>query len=132
MALEKPDSREKLLDILQDDPFIVAEWYSQPGDGDICEPLVRALEDPDEIVRAATVGALVSLNDLYAASSILWMLLHGSVHARKAAAEVLGAIGRGNLLAIQYLTKALEDPDNTVRRAAARAFMRVGGTVEKI
>lgn len=66
---------------------------------------------------------LINLDDMYASHSILWMLLHGNTHARKAAARVLTEIGKGDLLAIQYLTMALHDPDRYVRNAAIEALI---------
>jgi HEAT repeat protein len=119
------DSLEGILLALAEDPFVVATWYGQPEDRDVCEPLIRALEDPEELVRRAAVDALISLDDFYAATPILWVLLHGSVPARTAAAEVLGEIARGDPLAIQYLTKARSDSDSGVRSAAARSLAKV-------
>jgi|WetSurMetagenome_2_1015567.scaffolds.fasta_scaffold190262_2 HEAT repeat protein len=107
------------------DPMSVADLYSQPDDHDICEPLVRALQDRDKIVRHAAIDALICLNDMYASSSILWMLLHGNIYAREAAARVLAFIGKGDLLAIRYLGMALNDPDSLVRDAAADALISV-------
>ena len=103
----------------------VADLYSQTDDDDICEPLVRALQAPEKIVRQAAIDALICLNDMYASNSILWMLLHGNVHAREAAARVLAIIGKGDLLAIRYLVMALHDPDSFVRNAAADALILV-------
>jgi len=113
------------------DPMSVADLYRQPDDRDICEPLVRALEDPHKIVRTAAIEALISLNDMYASTSILWTLLHGSDHARKAAAEVLGRIGNGDSLVIEYLSKALHDPISFVRNTAADALILVSLSVDE-
>ena len=121
----RPDSIETIRDALAADPFAPVEWYGQPEDRDICEPLIRALEDPLELVRRAAVDALISLDDFHAATPILWVLAHGSVPARTAAAEVLGEIGRGDQLAIQYLTRAQGDPDSGVRSAVARSLAKV-------
>jgi HEAT repeat protein len=113
------------------DPMAVADLYSQPDDDDICEPLVRALEDPHKIVRSAAISALISLNDMYASTSILWTLLHGSDLARIAAAEVLGRIGNGDIIAIRYLTEALHDPNSLVRNAAADALILISLSVDE-
>jgi HEAT repeat protein len=121
----RPDSIETIRHALAADPFIVAEWYGQAEDDDICEPLIRALEDPHELVRAAAVDALIALDDMYAASPIVGVLAHGSVPARTAAAEVLGEIGRGDQIAIHHLANALSDPDSGVRSAVARSLAKV-------
>lgn len=113
------------------DPIAVADLYARPEDDDICEPLVRALEDPDDLIRHAAVTALVMLDDLYAASSIYGVMTHGSVPARRAAVEVLGRIGTGDSLAATYLIHALSDPDFSVRQGAAEALKKLGITVKK-
>lgn len=121
----RPDSVEAIRAALAADPFAPVEWYREPEDRDVCEPLIRALEDPLDLVRRAAVDALISLDDFYAATPILWVLLHGSVPARTAAAEVLGSIATGDALAIQYLSKALDDPDAGVRSAVALSLEKV-------
>jgi hypothetical protein len=124
---ERPESREERRRLLRNDPMVVADWYGRPDDDDVCEPCIRALEDPDEMVREAAVAELMALDDMYASTPIFGTLLHGSVPAREAAARVLGAIGRGDILAFQYLSKAVTDPEKTVRLAAVRALMQVSG-----
>jgi HEAT repeat protein len=105
------------------DPMSVADLYSQPDDDDICEPLVRALEDSHKIVRSAAIDSLISLNDMYASTSILWMLLHGNVHARRASAEILGAIGGNDITVSNYLIQAMQDPDKIVRDKAIESLV---------
>ncbi len=102
----------------------IADRYSHPNDDDENESLVRALEDPDESVRKIVVNALIMLNDLYAASSIIGVLLGGSKHARLAAAEVLGKLG--DPFAFFYLGKALKDPDPEVRVAVIEGYEKLG------
>ncbi len=121
----RPDSIGAIRDALATDPFAPVEWYREPQDRDVCEPLIRALEDPLDLVRRAAVDALIRLDDFYAATPILGVLLHGSVPARTAAAEVLGEIATGDPLAIQYLSKALEYPDAGVRSAVALSLEKV-------
>ena len=113
------------------DPLSVADLYARPEDQDVCEPLVRALEDPDELIRRAAIRALVMLDDLYAASPIYGVVTHGSIPARRAAVEVLGRIGRGDPLAATHLIHALSDPDPSVRDCAAEALENQGITVKK-
>jgi HEAT repeat protein len=110
------------------DPTVVADLYAQTGDEDVCEPLVRALEDPDDLIRRAAVKALVLLDDLYAASSIYGVVTHGSVPARRAAVEVLSQIGKGDSLAATHLINALSDPDPSVQDCAAEALKNLGIT----
>lgn len=121
----RPNSVEAIRDALAADPFAPVEWYREPEDRDVCEPLIRALEDPLDFVRRAAVSALIALDDFYAATPIVRVLLHGSVPARTAAAEVLGEIAKGDLVAIQYLSKALSDPDAGVRTAVALSLEKV-------
>jgi hypothetical protein len=108
-----------------DQIFDVADRYASDDDDDLCEPLVRALEDSDEKVRQLAVEGLVMLDDLYASSSILWTLLHGSRQARTSAATVLGRLR--NEFAIPYLEKALEDKDACVRKATCKALKQIRG-----
>jgi len=116
---------------LLNDPMSVADLYARPEDRDLCEPLVRALEDPDDLVRRVAVTALVMLDDLYAASSIFGIVIHGSVPARRAAVEVLGRIGKGDCLAAEYLLHALSDPDPAVREYSSEALNKLGIAVKK-
>ena len=113
------------------DPTSVADLYARPEDQDVCEPLVRALEDPDDLIRRAAVSALVMLDDLYAASSIYGIVSQGSVPARIAAVEVLSRIGKGDSLAATHLIHALSDPDPSIRDCAAEALKKLGITFEK-
>lgn len=113
------------------DPTAVADLYARPEDDDICEPLVRALEDSDDLVRRAAVISLIMLDDLYAASSIYGVVTHSSIPARKAAIEVLGRIGTGDPLAASYLIQALLDPDPSVRQSATEALKKLGITIKK-
>jgi HEAT repeat protein len=113
------------------DPTAVADLYARPEDDDICEALVRALEDPDDLIHRATVTALIMLDDLYAASSIYGVITHGSVPARRAAIEVLGRIGTGDPLAATYLISALMDPDPSIQKESDKALKKLGITVKK-
>jgi len=113
------------------DPMAVADLYARPEDRDLCEPLVRALEDPDDLIRHTAVTALVLLDDLYAASSIYGVVTHGSVPARRASIEVLGRIGKGDSLAATHLFNALSDPDPSVRECAAKALEKLGIPIKK-
>ena len=119
--------RKTIMERLRSDPFAAAELYGQPGDRDICEPLVRALEDADLSVRRAAIEALVALNDLYAASSIYWTIRRGSGHARQAAAEVLGRLPEPR--SIPYLVEALQDPAAGIRAAAKNALVRIDQSI---
>lgn len=113
------------------DPTAVADLYARPEDDDICEALVRALEDPDDLIRRAAVTALIMLDDLYAASSIYGVITHGSVPARRAAIEVLGQIGTGDPLAATYLISALMDPDPSIQKESDKALKKLGITVKQ-
>lgn len=112
--------RKTFRKLIRTNPFVVADLYAQPDDDDICEPLVRALEDQDRVIRKAAVEALVDLNDLHAASQIFWMVSRGSRHARRAAAEILGRLS--DPLCIHSLMGALHDPDRAVRATAVEGL----------
>jgi HEAT repeat protein len=128
---ESPSRDSSFYQKILKDPFAVVDLYDQPDDDDLCEPLVRALEDPDDLIRRAAVRALIMLNDLYAASSIYGVVTHGSVPARRAAVEVLGRIGTGDSLAATHLINALSDSDPSVRECAAEALKKLGITIKK-
>lgn len=108
---------------IRQDLMVVADLYSEPDDRDVCEPLIRALGDPEKIVREAAIEMLINLDDMYSSHSILWTLLHGNTHARKAAARVLTEIGKGDQSVNEYLTLALHDPNKSVRFAVSEALI---------
>ena len=112
---------------LSEDPFGVPDKYYRPNDDDVCEALIRALEDPDWAIRRAAMRGLVSLNDMYASTPIFGTLHQGSPHARKAAAGVLAAIGRGSSLVVEHLSQAMSDPDESVRAAVANGLAAILG-----
>jgi HEAT repeat protein len=121
--------RQTIMERLSKDPFAAAELYGQPGDKDICEPLVRALEDTEGKVRRAAIEALVALNDLYAASSISWTIRHGSDHARLAATEVLGRLPEPS--SIPCLVECLQDPVVEIRALAIDALLEIDCCIPK-
>ena len=123
----RPDSLAEITRLLKNDPFIVGEWYQEADDDDLCEALVRALEDPAPVVRRAAVRALVGLNDLYASTSIYGVLRGGSPEARLAAISVLGGIGAGDPLAIRYMAQATQDPDPVVATLAECTLVKMKG-----
>ncbi len=125
--MKESAERKAIIERLGKDPFAAAELYARPGDRDLCEPLVRALEDEDRVVRRAAVEALVALNDLYAASSIYGAIRHGSDHARLAAAEVLGRLPEPR--SIPYLVEALQDASAEIRAAARNALVRIDRSI---
>ncbi len=123
----RPDSLAEITRLLKDDPFVVGEWYQEPSDDDVCESLVRALEDPAPAVRRAAVRALVGLNDLYASTSIYGVLRGGSPEARRAAISALGEIGAGDPVAIRYMARAAQDPDPVVAALAECTLVKMKG-----
>jgi HEAT repeat protein len=126
----RPDNDEEIRRLIQDDPFVVADWYQHPDDDDVCEALVRALADPSGTVRYAAVRALVGMNDLYASSSIYGVLAHGTPLARLAAIEVVERIGRGDALALRHLTRLATDGDTLIAERATRALASMAGDDE--
>lgn len=127
--MERPESTEELEKILKRDPFVVVDWYQRPDDDDVCEALVRALEDPHKIVRQAATKALIMMDDLYASTSIYGVLMRGSFHARMASIEVLGYIGKGDPLAIKYITHISRDPNKLIAGLAELALSRMTNSV---
>jgi HEAT repeat protein len=123
----RPESLAEIRRLLEEDPFIVADWYRQPSDDDVCEALVRALEDPAPPARRAAARALIGLNDLYASTAIYGVLRNGSPEARLAAISVLGAIGSGDPLAISQMAQAAQDPDPVVATLAQCTLVRIAG-----
>ena len=124
-TVKRPRSIHRVIEALRDDPLVIARWYGDAEDRDVCESLVRALEDRDFVVREMAVRELVRLHDLYASRSILMTLAHGSTPARLAAVEVLAEIGRGDISTFQHLTIQLTGPDQVVRLAVCRALVRL-------
>jgi HEAT repeat protein len=129
-ATRRPDDDAEISRLIQEDPFVVADWYQHPDDDDVCEPLVRALEDPSAMVRNAAVRALVAMNDLYAASSIHGVLSRGTRPARLAAIDVIAQIGLGDMLAFQHLVGLTTDADIVIAKHAKRALAGTLGTDE--
>ncbi len=127
--MKKDLERQAIIARLGSDPFAAADLYRQSGDRDIGEPLVRALEDADPVVRRAAVEALVALNDLYAASAIYWTSRRGSDPARLAAVEVLLRLPEP--FSIPYLVDALLDPLAAVRVLAGKALIRIDRSIPK-
>ena len=56
---------------------------------DSIDPLAWILEDSDEFVRKAAIGALVKLKDVQAIWVLIGHLIYGSEYAREAAAQVI-------------------------------------------
>lgn len=98
------------------------------GDERAVQPLARALDHPDEGVRAEAARALARFDDPAARTALMGALRHASATTRLAAAQ---AVGNAELLALapSVMGALREEQDRTVRRAFATAAARLG-TVE--
>ena len=89
------------------------------------ELLVRALEDPDETVRAEAATIVGRMRAVEAADTLEEWLTEGDVRTRVAAARALGELGRRE--ATPALIRALGDATASVRVAAIEALSALGG-----
>lgn len=105
-------------------------WKAIVALGDIGDPraapaLRARLADPDRFVRGRAVSALARLG-VPCLSLVLDTLADPDPRVRQGAAEVLGLIG--DPVAVDGLLRALRDPAESVRRAAAVALLRINPT----
>ncbi len=128
----RPSQIDEIVKALRDDPLVITKWYGRDDDRDVCEPLIRALDDPTFLVREMAVRELIALNDLYASMSILGTLARGTLPARLAAVEILSEIGKGNVQVFQHLAMAMTDPEKVVRLAACRALIRLAPGLNEV
>ena len=87
------------------------------------EPLLAALPDEDQDVRAAVAGALGRLGGSRAVDPLMAALEDGYAAVREAAAGALSRIGRP---AVAPLIGALKDPDGALRKGASEALVGMG------
>lgn len=91
--------------------------------------LVRSLDDPDPANVLAAIEGLRQYEDEASVRWLLRLFKHGDARVRAASAEVFAfffeqeeAVVHRKYLAVPYLVQALDDPEPSVRRAAARAL----------
>jgi HEAT repeat protein len=88
------------------------------------EPLMRALKDEDELVRAPAAWALGGIGDTRAVEPLVQALKDEQFYVRVATAWALGEIG--DTRAVEPLMQALEkDRDDFVRKATERALKKI-------
>lgn len=104
----------------------IADKYSHQDDDDINESFVRALETKNEEDRKIAIDALIGLDDLYAASRIYWLVIHGGKDARLAAVEVLGRLCRDTMTLHTLVQVGRTDPSEDIRQATAAALEKLG------
>ena len=97
--------------------------------GNICdtravEPLIEALSDDIEGVRASAAVALGKIGDARAVEPLIGVLSDDVEGVRRSATETLGEIG--NERAVGPLIKALGDANDYVRASAAVALGKIG------
>lgn len=108
-----------------DEPDVRWKAFVALGEiGDLsCTPVLRAgLTDPDRFVRGRAVSALARLGAL-SLPVVIEALEDPDARIRQGAAEALGQVG--DPAATQALVRALGDPAEPVRRAAAIALLRI-------
>ncbi len=104
--------------------------WARPDAQTVIEPLIRALQDPDDGVRHTAGESLLSL-DLENKEGVLPPLLRAlenkeSSFVRFYAAAAIGRIGPKAQAAVDPLIRALEDQDWKVRRITAEALASIG------
>lgn len=108
-----------------DDSFLrsgIQEVLVQFGDVSI-EPLVAALQDPDERIRTGSVATLAHLGPK-TTQPLLKALTSQNPEVRTRAAAALGKLG--NAAVVDPLLARLQDDDPDVVQAATRALGRIG------
>jgi HEAT repeat protein len=93
------------------------------GDPQAVPPLIQALGDGWDAVRAAAAEALGNLGDPQAIPALIKALGDYWYDVRRAAAEALGKLGDPQ--AIPALIQALGDYQDDVRRAAQQAIQQI-------
>jgi len=102
----------------------IARALGEIGSAEAVEPLIQALRDEDESVRAAAANALGRIGDARAVEPLIQALRDSNWRVRAAAAEELGRIR--DVRAVKPLIQALRDSNWRVRAAAAEALGRIG------
>lgn len=113
--------------VLAEDSDPDIRWKAIVALGDIGDPraapvLCERLADPDRFVRGRAVSALARLGR-QCLPFMLDALANPDPRIRQGAAEVLGLLG--DTAAVEELLRALQDPTESVRRAAAVALLRI-------
>jgi len=139
-SLETGDTAPLLEMLEKDDPAVRREapaalgWLGRQGEKRALPALLRALNDSDAKVRAASASALAVLGDSGAIDGLAAALDDGEKSVREEVVRVLGDIGGAS--AIEPLTKALRDRETIVRRRAATEMGRLAdeasGAVEAL
>lgn len=101
-----------------------AETLGRIGDSRAVGPLIRALSDPNMVVRRFAMAALLRLGAMNAVPAIVRRLEDRSGGVRVLAAHVLGALSDPR--AVPALIGALRDAQWYVRQAAATALGSIG------
>lgn len=111
---------ETLIEILRDAPRDTSEYHYARGRaagllgglGDLrtVEPLIKALGDPDEMVRACSARSLGELKDRRATASLMALLRDPDEYVRLNAAEALGELG--DPAAVEALKAAVQDEND--------------------
>jgi len=89
------------------------------------EPLIKALKDNDEVIRAETAAALGIIGDKRAVEPLVDSLKDKDLHVRQQAAKALGKLGSS--LAAEPLARCLNDHSREVRLEAVEALKSIAG-----
>ncbi len=119
-------TKEELIVALKDPAhprrYLVAQRLGQIKARSAVEPLIDALQDEREEVRFCAAQSLGQIGDPRATDALVGLFGDESYSVRVAAADAAGAMG---LAAIDAIGSALEDDDEEVRAAAARALGQI-------
>jgi len=102
----------------------IARALGEIGSAEAVGPLIQALRDEDESVRAAAANALGRIGDARAVEPLIQALRDSNWRVRAAAAKALGRIG--DVRAVEPLVQALGDENESVRMAAVKAAVKIG------
>lgn len=126
MGINRGSSTEELIYVLENSQFphkraYAADLLLEREATEAIPSLVRAIEDPEDVVQNAAAEALVKMADETILSQMLENLDNPMPGARKYSAYVLGKLGKGkDPREIRDVIEALEnkakDPDHLVRK----------------
>jgi HEAT repeat protein len=113
------------INVKKDTAHVDTTISSENPTGKTVDQLIKALKDPDEIVRSTAAGALGHTGSKKAVAPLIRALKDTHVYVRHGAAWALGEIRAEE--AIDALRMALNDPDEITRGKAAEALGKIQG-----
>lgn len=105
---------------------LAAQYLGERGEAETVPYLVRALEDPEEVVQKAAAESLVKLGGAEIFGELIERLDNSRESVRKYSAYVLGRLGtKENRTVVEALEKLAGDPDGAVRAEAFYALYEI-------